>query len=41
MIIAFFASIWRTLMTIREAVQDGAELHREMSHRHPGLMGSE
>ncbi len=41
MIIAFLSRMVQMLATIRDAVAEGAELHRTMSHRHPGLMGSE
>jgi hypothetical protein len=41
MIIAFLSRFLRSIYMIGDAIHDGAALHRKMSHRHPGLMGSE
>ena len=41
MIIAFLSRFLRSVYMIGDAIRDGARLQRTMSHRHPGLMGSE
>ncbi|KAF0232293.1 MAG: hypothetical protein FD175_115 [Beijerinckiaceae bacterium] len=41
MIIAFLSRVLRSFSLIRDSIRDGAELHRAMSLKHPGLMGSE
>ena len=41
MIIAFLSRFLRSIYMIGDAIHDGADLQRKMSHRYPGLMGSE
>lgn len=41
MVFAIIGFLVRAVTTLREAIHDGADLQRTMSHRYPGLMGSE
>lgn len=41
MVFAILGFLVRAVTTLGEAIRDGADLQRLMSHRYPGLMGSE